>query len=75
MPEHAVISDDAVTAGLPSYMQTKGARPHDWLMLTGGAIGQGIPADQDGQHVAVAVGEPAGVAAGADPAQRSRFAR
>ncbi len=43
MPEHAVISDDAVTAGLPIYMQTKGARPHDWLMLTGGAIGQGIP--------------------------------
>lgn len=44
MPEHAVISDDAVTAGLPIYMQTRGARPHDWLMLTGGAIGQGIPA-------------------------------
>jgi acetolactate synthase-1/2/3 large subunit len=44
MPEHAVISDDAVTAGLPVYTQTKGARPHDWLCLTGGAIGQGIPA-------------------------------
>ena len=43
MPEHAVVSDDAVTAGLPVYLQTKGARPHDWLMLTGGAIGQGIP--------------------------------
>ena len=44
MPDHAVVSDDAVTAGLPIYMQTRGARPHDWLMLTGGAIGQGIPA-------------------------------
>lgn len=44
MPEHAIISDDAVTAGLPIYMQTKGAKPHDWLCLTGGAIGQGIPA-------------------------------
>jgi acetolactate synthase-1/2/3 large subunit len=44
MPEHAIVSDDAVTAGLPIYTQTKGARPHDWLMLTGGAIGQGIPA-------------------------------
>ena len=43
MPEHAVICDDAVTAGLPIYMQTRGARPHDWLSLTGGAIGQGIP--------------------------------
>ena len=43
MPEDAVISDDAVTSGLPVFMQTKGARPHDWLSLTGGAIGQGIP--------------------------------
>jgi acetolactate synthase-1/2/3 large subunit len=24
-------------------MQTRQARPHDWLALTGGAIGQGIP--------------------------------
>lgn len=44
MPEHAIVSDDAVTAGLPIFTQTKGARPHDWLMLTGGAIGQGLPA-------------------------------
>ncbi len=43
MPDHAIVSDDAVTAGLPIYTQTRGARPHDWLMLTGGAIGQGIP--------------------------------
>ena len=43
MPEEAVISDDAVTAGLPIFMQTRGARPHEWLSLTGGAIGQGIP--------------------------------
>lgn len=42
-PEHAVICDDAVTSGLPIYMQTKCARPHDWLSLTGGAIGQGMP--------------------------------
>jgi acetolactate synthase I/II/III large subunit len=44
MPERAIVSDDAVTAGLPIFTQTRGARPHDWLMLTGGAIGQGIPA-------------------------------
>ena len=43
MPSDAVISDDAVTSGLPINMQTKNARPHDWLSLTGGAIGQGIP--------------------------------
>ena len=44
MPENAVVSEDAVTAGLPIYQQTRGARPHDWLFLTGGAIGQAIPA-------------------------------
>ena len=43
MPDNAIISDDAVTAGLPVYQSTKTARPHDWLCLTGGAIGQGIP--------------------------------
>lgn len=43
LPEHAVVSDDAVTAGLPCFMTSAGARPHDWLMLTGGAIGQGMP--------------------------------
>ncbi|MDR3513062.1 MAG: acetolactate synthase large subunit, partial [Caulobacteraceae bacterium] len=43
MPDDAIISDDAVTSGLPVFMQTKGARAHDWLSLTGGAIGQGIP--------------------------------
>jgi acetolactate synthase-1/2/3 large subunit len=43
MPEGTIISDDAVTAGQPIANLTKGARPHDWLGLTGGAIGQGIP--------------------------------
>jgi acetolactate synthase-1/2/3 large subunit len=42
-PEEAVICDDGVTSGLPIYTQTRGARPHDWLMLTGGAIGSGMP--------------------------------
>jgi acetolactate synthase-1/2/3 large subunit len=43
MPEGSVISDDGVTSSMPVFQQTQGARPHDWLMLTGGAIGQGIP--------------------------------
>ena len=43
MPAGAIISDDAVTAGLPIFTQTRNARAHDWLSLTGGAIGQGIP--------------------------------
>ncbi len=43
LPEHAIISDDAVTAGMPCYISTANAAPHDWLFLTGGAIGQGLP--------------------------------
>ena len=43
LPDDAIISDDAVTAGLPIFQQTETAAAHDWLMLTGGAIGQGIP--------------------------------
>jgi acetolactate synthase-1/2/3 large subunit len=43
MPDQTVISDDGVTSSMPVFLQTAAARPHDWLMLTGGAIGQGIP--------------------------------
>lgn len=43
MPEHAVVSDEAATCGLALFAMTGGARPHDWLSLTGGAIGQGLP--------------------------------
>jgi acetolactate synthase I/II/III large subunit len=43
MPDNAIVSDDAVTAGLPHFMGTQLAARHDWLFLTGGAIGQGLP--------------------------------
>jgi acetolactate synthase-1/2/3 large subunit len=43
LPHNAIISDDAVTSGQPIFLQTQTAAAHDWLMLTGGAIGQGIP--------------------------------
>ena len=43
MPEGTIISDDSVTSGQPIMNLTRTARPHDWLGLTGGAIGQGIP--------------------------------
>ncbi len=43
MPDHAIVSDDSVSAGLALYPATINAAPHDWLMLTGGAIGQGLP--------------------------------
>jgi len=38
-----VISDDSVTSGQPILNLSRTARPHDWLGLTGGAIGQGVP--------------------------------
>ena len=43
MPEGAIVSDEAATCGLALFPTTADARPHDWLMLTGGAIGQGLP--------------------------------
>lgn len=43
MPEDAIVSDEAATCGLGIYPATENAPPHDWLMLTGGAIGQGLP--------------------------------
>jgi acetolactate synthase-1/2/3 large subunit len=43
LPEGAVVSDEANTAGLWMAGATAGAPPHDWLTLVGGAIGQGLP--------------------------------
>jgi acetolactate synthase I/II/III large subunit len=43
MPEGAIVSDEGNTAGLFASGATAGAPRHDWLCLTGGAIGQGLP--------------------------------
>ena len=43
MPENAVVVDEANTSGLFIPGATAGAPRHDWLCLTGGAIGIGIP--------------------------------
>jgi acetolactate synthase I/II/III large subunit len=43
LPEGAIVSDEANTAGLWLPGATAGGPPHDWLTLTGGAIGQGLP--------------------------------
>ncbi len=43
MPQNAIVADDGVTASLPVFLATRTAEPHDWLMLTGGAIGIGMP--------------------------------
>jgi len=43
MPERAIVVDEANTSGLMLPLATAGAPAHDWLTLTGGAIGFGIP--------------------------------
>jgi len=43
LPEHAIVSDEAITGGFGMLHLSRGAAPHDWLQLTGGAIGQGLP--------------------------------
>jgi acetolactate synthase-1/2/3 large subunit len=44
LPERAIISDEAVTSGQTLAAMTAGAPRHDVLTITGGAIGQGLPA-------------------------------
>jgi len=43
MPADTIVSDEGATCGLAIYAETVTAEPHDWLTLTGGAIGQGLP--------------------------------
>ncbi|MET0729051.1 MAG: acetolactate synthase large subunit [Acidimicrobiales bacterium] len=43
LPAGAIVSDESNTSGLFAAGHTAGAPPHDWLCLTGGAIGQGLP--------------------------------
>jgi acetolactate synthase-1/2/3 large subunit len=43
LPEGAVVSDEGNTSGIFAPGATEGSPPHDWLCLTGGAIGQGLP--------------------------------
>ena len=43
LPENAIVSDEAQTSGVTLPAHTAGAPRHDWLTLTGGAIGQGLP--------------------------------
>jgi acetolactate synthase-1/2/3 large subunit len=44
LPEGAIVVDESNTSGLPLAQATAAAPAHDWLTLTGGAIGYGIPA-------------------------------
>ena len=45
LPEHAIVCDEGATNGLGAFLLTANAPPHDWLTLTGGAIGQGGAGD------------------------------
>ena len=43
LPANAIVCDESNTAGLFCYDAAASAPAHDWLTLTGGAIGQGLP--------------------------------
>ena len=43
LPERAVVVDEVLTSGVGLAELTSGAPRHDWLSLTGGAIGDGLP--------------------------------
>lgn len=43
LPDHAIVSDESNTLGLFAFDACANAAPHDWLTLTGGSIGQGLP--------------------------------
>jgi acetolactate synthase-1/2/3 large subunit len=43
LPEHSIIAEDSVTSGRMLFGPTFRAAPHDWIQLTGGAIGHGFP--------------------------------
>ena len=42
LPENAIVSDESGTSG-GSFRYTASASFHDWLIITGGSIGQGLP--------------------------------
>jgi acetolactate synthase-1/2/3 large subunit len=53
MPEGAIVSDESVSFGRDFAAYSKAAEPHEWLSVTGGAIGQGIPVS-----IGAAIGAP-----------------
>ncbi|MGL4321278.1 MAG: acetolactate synthase large subunit [Paracoccaceae bacterium] len=53
LPANTVVVEEAITSARPLIDATRNARPHDWLCLMGGAIGDGLPV-----AVGAAVGAP-----------------
>ena len=43
LPEGAIVVDEALTSGVGLAEMTANAPRHDWLSLTGGSIGDGLP--------------------------------
>lgn len=43
LPENAIIVDESITSGRDMFRLTHASAPHDFLQLTGGAIGIGLP--------------------------------
>jgi len=43
LPEGAIVADEGNTAGLFVPGSTAGCPPHEWMCLTGGSIGYGMP--------------------------------
>jgi acetolactate synthase-1/2/3 large subunit len=43
MPDNSIIIDEAISFGRGFFPETYAAPPHDWMQLTGGGIGDGIP--------------------------------
>ncbi|WBV42408.1 acetolactate synthase large subunit [Pseudoroseomonas cervicalis] len=43
IPEGGIVADESVSFGRGFYKETHAAPPHDWLHITGGAIGCGMP--------------------------------
>lgn len=43
LPTDAIVVDEGATSGGGCFMASQNAEPHDWLSLTGGSIGYGLP--------------------------------
>jgi acetolactate synthase I/II/III large subunit len=43
IPEGAIVCEEAVSSGRDLFPATWSSAPHDWLQITGGAIGVGLP--------------------------------
>ena len=43
LPDNCIVMEEGVTSGRALFAPTFDAAPHDWLQITGGAIGQGFP--------------------------------